>query len=246
MKPEVRLALGLLEKRKVREEEGAFVVEGEHLVEEAGDLVKFILFSRGQLPPKFSKQKACKVSPQEFAQLSSVETPAGIIAVVEKPEHTLADIKPGVIVFCVGIQDPGNLGTIIRGADAAGATGVVLSRGTVDLYNQKVIRSTQGSLFHLPIVQVKDTAETIKQLKKQGIKIIATEGSGGKPHFKTDLSGPVVILIGNEGAGLPAGVKDLADEVVSIPMPGRAESLNAAMAATVILYEAVRQRWSKE
>jgi TrmH family RNA methyltransferase len=244
--PEVRLALGLLEKRKTREDEGAFVVEGEHLIEEAGDRVVFILTPR-VLPPKLARgRRVVKVSQKEFTRLTSVETPTGIMAVVEKPEHTLADIKPGLIVFCVEIQDPGNLGTIIRGADAAGATGVILSRGTVDLYNQKVIRSTQGSLFHLPIVQVKDTAETVGQLKKQGIKVIATEGSGGKPHFKTDLSGPVVILIGNEGAGLPAGVKDLADEVVSIPMPGRAESLNAAMAATVILYEAVRQRWSKE
>lgn len=246
MRSEVRLAMGLLEKRKTREKEGAFVVEGEHLVEEAGDLVKFILFSRGRLPQKFSKKKTVKISPREFAQLSSVETPAGIMAVVEKPEQTLADIKPGLIVFCVEIQDPGNLGTIIRGADAAGATGVILSRGTVDLYNQKVIRSTQGSLFHLPIVSVRDTAEAIGQLKKRGIKVVAAEGSANRPHFKADLAGPVAILIGNEGAGLPDEIKKLADEVVSIPMPGKAESLNAAMAATVILYEAVRQRWSKE
>lgn len=246
MLPEVRQALGLIEKRKAREDEGKFVVEGEHLIEEAGEKVEFIIHTRA-LPPRLAAgKKTVKVSQKEFACLTSVETPAGLLAVVRKPEATLLDIKPGLVIFCVEIQDPGNLGTIIRGADAAGAKGVILSWGTVDLYNQKVIRSTQGSLFHLPIVQVKDTAETIEQLKKRGWKVVATEGGGAKPHFKADLSGPVVILIGNEGAGLPDDVKDLADEVVSIPMPGKAESLNAAMAATVILYEAVRQRWSKE
>lgn len=246
MLPEVRLAMGLLEKRKVREDEKKFVVEGEHLIEEAGEMVDFIIHTRA-LPPKLSAgRRTVKVSQKEFACLTSVETPAGLLAVVRKTERMLADIQPGLVVFCVEIQDPGNLGTIIRSADAAGAKGVILSRGTVDLYNQKVIRSTQGSLFHLPIVQVKDTLETVGQLKKRGWRVVATEGGGAKPHFKADLTGPVAILVGNEGAGLPEDVLKSADEVVSIPMPGKAESLNAAMAATVILYEAVRQRWSKE
>jgi len=246
MLPEVRLALSLLEKRKAREDEGKFVVEGEHLIEEAGENVEFIIHTRALPSYLAAGNRAVKVSQKEFARMSSVMTPAGLLAVVRKPEQTLADIKPGLVVFCVEIQDPGNLGTIIRGADAAGAAGVILSRGTVDLFNQKVIRSTQGSLFHLPIVQIKDAAETIRQLKKRGFKVVATEGQGARPHFKADLSGPVVILIGNEGAGLSPEVMKLADETVSIPMPGKAESLNAAMAATVILYEAVRQRWSKE
>jgi len=250
--PEARLALSLLEKRKIREKEGKFVVEGEHLVEEAGDKLIHLIYSADLPVVKKAASKgipAFKVSKKIFGFLTSVETPQGVLAVVKKPEYALKIIlkKPDpLIVFCVEIQDPGNLGAIIRSADAVGAAGVLLSKGTVDLYNQKVIRSSMGSIFHLPVLEVGEAGEEAEKLKAKGLKLIAADTSGKKNYWEAGYGGATAILVGNEGAGLPQNILGICDEVVKIPMPGRAESLNAAMAASIILYEALRQRWSKE
>ncbi len=159
MKEKLRLVQNLLEKRRARHKEHRFVVEGPHLVEEAGELIDFIIYS--ERLPILEKLKqngvdCCKVSREQFADISEVETPQGILAVVKEKRFELRDVLNGLVVFCIGVQDPGNLGTIIRTADAVGASGVILSRGTVDLYNSKVIRSTMGSLFHLPIAHADD------------------------------------------------------------------------------------------
>jgi TrmH family RNA methyltransferase len=250
MKETFRLVQNLLEKRSVRHKEHRFVVEGPRLVAEASALIDFIVYSE-ELPiveRMINNGIDChKVSHKMFADLSGVETPQGVLAVVRKPAFHLNDIikeKNPLIIFCVEIQDPGNLGTIIRTADAVAASGVILSRGTVDLYNQKVIRSTMGSLFHLPVVQIEETKEVINDLKKNGIKIVAADISGKIDYFSADYKLPTAILIGNEGAGLPEEIIGLCDEVVKIPMPGRAESLNAGISAAVLLYEALRQRTS--
>ena len=135
-----------------------------------------------------------------------------------------------------------NLGTIIRTADAVAASGIILSKGTVDSYNSKVLRSSMGSIFHLPVVEVEKTEEAILKLKAEGIKVIATDLRAEMEHFEADYRRPLAILVGNEDRGLPENLLELADERVKIPMPGKAESLNAAMATSIILYEVLRQR----
>ena len=248
MKRQLRFVDNLLEKNRIRQEEQKFVVEGPHLVAEAENLIDFVLYSE-ELPlvAKLKKKglNCFKVTKKQFADVSQVETPQGVLAVVNKRKFELEDIVGVInpmIVFCVGIQDPGNLGTIIRTADAVSASGVILSRGTVDLYNSKVIRSTVGSMFHLPLVQIGGVVEVLQQLKKQQVRVIATAGQAPKSFFEVDFKRSSAIIIGNEGSGLPADILGLADEVVSIPMPGRAESLNAGVAASIMLYEAVKQR----
>jgi len=246
--PEASLALNLIEKKKARKKEKKFVVEGEHLVEEAQGQISFVLYSK-ELPIlkrlKAGNIKCLKVSEKVFEKLSQVETPQGILAVVKEFEHNLKGIIKGpkrLLVFCVGIQDPGNLGTIIRSADAANAGGVILSKETVDLYNPKVIRSSMGSVFHLPVVCGAETAPTLEMLKKNGVKVVSGYLKAKRKIWEVDLKGPVALLVGNEAAGLPKEITEYCDEVVSIPMPGRAESLNVAMSASIMLYEAVRQR----
>lgn len=248
MKKKIDLVKKLLKNRKFRLEEQKFVVEGPHLVAEAQEFVEYILYSQdSSLLAKLKTQglESFKVTKKQFAELSRVDTPQGILAVVKKPKISLKDmtrvINP-LIVFCVGVQDPGNLGTIIRTADAVAASGIILSRGTVDLYNDKVIRASMGSMFHLPIVQIGSIVEIIAKLKQQQVNIVAAAGQASKSFFETDFKKATAIIIGNEGAGLPADILRLADEVVSIPMPGRSESLNVAVAGSIMLYEAVKQR----
>lgn len=234
-----------MEKRKTRRKEGRFVVEGPHLVEEARDQIDFVVCAE-RLPilEKLEEQgvDCLKVSKKQFSEISEVETPQWILAVVKQPKLSLKDVSQGLVVFCVGVQDPGNLGTIIRTADAVGAAGIILSRGTVDLYNSKVIRSTMGSLFHLPIVQYVEPIEAIEAFKKKKIKIVAADVMGKRDYFETDFRQPIAVIVGNEGAGLPKEIISLADETVRIPMPGKAESLNVGISTAVVLYEALKQR----
>jgi len=264
MKEKSKLIKNLIEKRRARKKEGLFVVEGPHLVQEAAANIKFVLYAENLPLVKEleSKNIQCfKVSKKEFAELSEVETPQWILAVVKMRGYELNDLLGRtaikavptcrdrvypcpLIVFCHEVQDPGNLGTIIRTADAAGASGVILSKGTVDLYNSKTIRATMGSLFHLPIIEVDDVLETLAQLKKKRIKTVATSLSAAKNYFEIDYKGGVVIMVGNEGAGLPEDVVKLCDEAVKIPILGKAESLNVAISIAVMLYEIVRQKFS--
>jgi len=248
MKEKLRLVKILLEKRKVRREQELFVVEGPHLVEEAAESIDFVVYAE-QLPQLAILEDrgidCFKVSKKEFSEISEVETPQWILAVVKQQKFSLEDIlkvQNPLIVCCVEVQDPGNLGTIIRTADAVGADGVILSRGTVDLYNGKVIRSTMGSMFHLPIVEADDLIDTIEILKQKNVRIISADTDGQIDYFAADYREPVAILVGNEGAGLSKGVLDLSDQVVKIPMPGKAESLNVGISTALMLYEALRQR----
>lgn len=248
MKEKLRLVRNLLEKRRSRRKEERFVVEGPHLVEEAGAAIDFVVYS--QRLPVLEKLKeqgvdCFKISREQFKELSGVETPQGILAVVKERPYGLRDVLQAavpLVVICAGVQDPGNLGTIIRSADAVGASGVVLTRGTVDLYNPKVLRSTMGSIFHLPIAQVDDAVEAVKELKEQRVRVIAADAAAQNDHYAADYRLPCAILVGNEGAGLDKEVLALADEAVRIPMPGKAESLNVGISTAVVLYEALRQR----
>jgi RNA methyltransferase, TrmH family len=259
MNPKLKLVKNLLEKRSARRKEGKFVVEGPHLVEEAllrsfgasegkqGNLLDFIVYCE-KLPIVKKLEEAglhsIKLSPEQFAELSGVETPQGVLGVVRQLGCQFRDVireDKTLIVFCMGVQDPGNLGTIIRSADAFGASGVILSKGTVDLYNPKVVRSTMGSLFHLPIVMTEDERETIEHLRQKNVKIVATTLSARKNCYDADLTQSLAILVGNEGAGLGPESVALADEEIMIPMAGRAESLNVGISTAVLLYEALRQ-----
>jgi len=240
-----------LNSKKGREQEQAFLVEGEHLVEEAMKAVKDLqcLIIQETLQEKYQNwigncpAPCYLVSEQVMNKLSETQTPQGICAVVQIKKHNLNELTEGrpILLALDGLQDPGNLGTIIRTADAAGINGVILGNGTVDLYNGKVIRSTMGSLFHLPIVQ-SDLAIEIPRLKEKGFRIVATSLEGAVSYDEPHYSDAVVIVIGNEANGVSKEILQCSTEKVKIPLYGQAESLNAAVAAGIILYEATRQR----
>lgn len=188
------------------------------------------------------------VSDMVFKSMSETKTPQGILAVVEMPDYGLLDkgfleqayTKNGKIKLLVleDTADPGNLGTIMRTAEAAGVTGVIMGKGTVDIFNPKVVRSTMGSIFRLPFVYVEDVKATIKKLKKMGISFYAAHLKGKKSYKDIKYSDKSAILVGNEARGLSNEVAELADNYVIIPMSGKVESLNAAVAAALMMYEA--------
>jgi TrmH family RNA methyltransferase len=178
------------------------------------------------------------------------ETPQPIAALVEPPDWTWAHVlgtrkkSPALVIVLAGVQDPGNLGTILRSAEAFGADGVLSLPGTVSAWNQKALRASAGSTFRLPLINasVKDCMEN---LREAGVKTFATTVSAGEPADLVDLAGPVALLIGNEGNGIPKELAGHADGTITIPCPGAVESLNAAVAASILLYEAARQRSTK-
>jgi TrmH family RNA methyltransferase len=233
------------------------MVEGIHLVSEAiqAGLLDRVIYSDKILETSEGKSLIGKIIssgiPNEEANekvirhLSDVETPQGIIASVKPKAVDIGSLfessEPLIVVAC-GIQDPGNLGTIIRTADAAGCSGIILTQGTVNPYNDKVIRASSGSIFHLNIVKIDDIIEVVSALKRRGIKVISTLVGAEKEYYSVDYSGPVAVIIGSESRGLPAEIERLSDVSVSIPMIGEAESLNAAVSCAIVLYEALRQR----
>ncbi len=258
--PRVKGWSSLLTKRG-RDEQGAFLLEGVHLIEEAlrsQAKVKTILYNLDrELPAELEPYRPGRpmeeqgkdiewvgVSEAVLAKCTETKTPQGVVAVCTKPEYDAAaflEHKLALVVAVDGVQDPGNLGTIIRTADAAGATGVLLGRGTVDLYNPKTVRSTMGSLFHLPIAEC-DLKELLPAAGQRGIRLVGTRLDARQHCYDLDLTQPVWFLVGNEGSGLSPELASYVNEDIIIPMPGQAESLNVAMATGILLYEAVRQR----
>ena len=187
------------------------------------------------------------VSAVVLAKCADTVTPQSVCAIVRKRSvgvdellgsHTSA---PALVVAVDGVQDPGNLGTIIRSADAVGATGVVLGRGTVDLYNAKTVRSTMGSLYHVPVVEG-DLSAVLPLAREAGAQIVTTRLEGAVSCYDVDFACPTWIVVGNEGQGVSEAAHRLADIYAAIPMRGQTESLNVAMATTVLLFEAMRQR----
>lgn len=246
-----------LHNRKTREELGLFFIEGIRFTEEAvraGAEIKWVFFSRKLLETRGGRQvldevtgtgvQAFEVSDSIFENISDTGTPQGILAVIKIKKYTIEDLtlEKGLLVLMESVQDPGNMGTIIRTADASGAKGVVLSKGCVDVYNPKTLRSTMGSIFHLPVYRSADFIKDVKEIKKLGVKALVSHLKGEKYHFEVDMQGSVAIIIGNEANGISEEAASLADELVKIPMPGQAESLNASVAAGILMYEAVKQR----
>lgn len=177
----------------------------------------------------------------------ATETPQAIAALMEAPAWEWANLLGGadraapLILVLAGLQDPGNLGTILRSAEAFGANGVVALPGTVSAWNSKAVRASAGSVFRLPLVEA-SAEDCFTRLRAAGIKIWTTAVQGAEPAERIDFIGPVALLIGNEGSGVPEALAAQADGAVTIPCPGPVESLNAAVAASVLLYEASRQR----
>ena len=242
-----------LAQRKGRDREGRFIVEGVHLVEEAlksGARVETVVYSAARGLPKEleglagSSVELVAAGEAVLARCTDMVTPQGVFAVVEKPAYTAADILErhrSLVIAVDGVQDPGNLGTIIRSADAAGASGILLGRGTVDLYNPKTVRSTMGSLFHLPIAEC-ELGEALRLARAAGVQVAAAAPRDAVSCYEADFTRDTWIVVGNEARGVSEEALREAAMRIRIPMPGRAESLNVAMAATVLLFEAVRQR----
>jgi TrmH family RNA methyltransferase len=253
-----------LKKRKFREREGKFIIEGVRFVEEAlaADWpVEMVLFPPGLLESPRGAGLAAAASAKNIKTVLIDEYLAGVLAFTETPQGVLALCgmparRPGdmdwalpapdpdrntLLVVVDGISDPGNLGTIIRSADAFGADGVVLLKRTVDLYNSKTLRATMGSLFHLPVVSNAGT-ELLSGLSDRGIALLAPVPAGGVPAGRLDLKRPLALVVGSEASGPSREVLSLPHEKVTIPMPGRAESLNAGVAASILMYEVARQR----
>lgn len=253
--PRVKQWSQLLTKRG-REEQGCFLLEGVHLTLEAfrsGEELPTVLYSleKGISAELASFREAGRsrtewigVSDAVLSKCTETQTPQGIVSVCRKLRWTWEDIlnRPDALVVAVdAIQDPGNLGTIIRSADAVGASGILLGRGTVDLYNPKTVRATMGSLFHLPVAEG-DLRTVLPAAKAKGIRLVGTRLGASRHCYELDLTEPVWLLMGNEGSGLSPDIEAYVDTDVIIPMRGKAESLNVAMAASVLLYEAMRQR----
>lgn len=235
-------------------DDGYCAIEGVRVIEEAvrsGLRFKALFVSEGAeeraqrlLPQISSHAEALLLPPDVFASAASTEAPQGVAALVRLKRFSLDDAIAGpnpLLLIAAGVQDPGNLGTMLRSAEAFGATGALAVEGTVSPYNAKVIRAAAGSLFRLPVVKA-DLQPSLAALRERGIKVFATSSHKGTPAQETDLRGPIALLIGNEGAGLGRHAISQVDELLAIPHSSKVESLNAAIAASVLLYEAARQR----
>lgn len=243
---------------KGRKKHGKFLVEGVRLVNEAirsheqsSAHVECVIYTLSSgLPEGIEADQNDEhiqwigVSDAVFAKCSDTVHSQGVIAVVQQWKARLDAVmnaKHPLVIAVDGIQDPGNLGTIIRSADAVGATGVVIGKGSVDVYNPKTVRATMGSLFHVPIIEA-DLEVVLPQVREHGIDIVSTGLQTDRYCYDEDFTKGMWIVVGNEGHGVSARISKYVDRQIIIPMDGQAESLNVAMATTVILFEALRQR----
>src|SRR5262245_57786221 len=185
------------------------------------------------------------VSQKVIDALSPVRSPSSVVAIARRPEATLASLRmpaPALVLAIAGVQDPGNVGAAIRAAAGGGATGVVCDAASADPFGWKALRAAMGSVFHLPVLRLDEWGEASADWRAAGLKIVATTPRGGRSIYEVDWRQPVAILMGREGAGLPTSLVDTADLQVSIPMREKVESLNVAVAAALVIFEAGRQR----
>lgn len=226
--------LAKLKEKKYRDETNTFLVETKHLVLEAyrAGLIKELILEQNEIFP--IDVPTTYVSKEVLKKISSLDTPSKVMAVVNKRknENELGD----KILILDKIQDPGNLGTIIRSAVAFNIDTIICSTDTVDLYNPKVVRSSQGMMFHIPIL-TKNIEEVIKNLKLKDYKIVGTKVTNGHDVRTSSIYSHFALVIGNEGQGISTSVEDLCDEFLYIKMNGNCESLNASVAASILMYE---------
>jgi len=235
-------------------EEGYCAIESVRIVEEAirsGLRFKAVFFSEtsreraNRLLPQLSPQIDTVLLPDAvFRSAVATESPQGVSALVKLRKHDLEDVLAAplpLVVALAGLQDPGNLGTVVRSAEAFGATGVVAGEKTVSRFNAKSVRASAGSLFRVPFVNG-ELSSAFEAFRQHGLKVVATSSHNAKPVAQVDMTGPVALVIGSEGSGVPHEVLRQVDEIVTIPHSPKVESLNAGVAASILLYEISRQR----
>ena len=251
---QVKNIIQLNQKTKARREQGLFVAERRKMFGEAPKewvskvYVTEALSSDEELMKKVSEYPHEIVADSVFRQMSDTQTPQGILTVLKKPSYTMEDIftaENPLVMVLEDLQDPGNAGTIIRTGEGAGVNGVILTKTSVDVTNPKVIRSTMGSIYRVPFVYTEDLEGDINKLKGRKIPVFAAHLKGTQMYDEPDYAGGCAFLIGNEGNGLTDETADMADTYIRIPMEGSVESLNAGVAASLLSYEAYRQRRKK-
>ena len=243
-----------LKEKKYRKEYNEYIIEGAKIVQEAIQekaKIKQIIISenaintdliQNHLKEELRKIDYIQVPSNIFKLISEVEKPQGVLAIIEKEkQEENIDINQDIILALDDLQDPGNLGTIIRTADSIGLKQILISKGTTEAYNPKVIRSTMGAIFRVKIIECENLKETLKKLQKNNFKIMVTDLNTDKSIYDIKLQ-KKVIIIGNEANGVSEEIKNMADTRAIIPMFGKTESLNASIATGVILYEYVRQK----
>ncbi len=240
------------DKPKVRKKESLFIMEGIKSIEQVDeDCIKLRVVSQAfaeayaSYMQSMDPRKTRVVSDAVFKHLSDEVTPQGILALVTIHKYCWSDIlsrKNPLILILEAVRDPGNMGTIIRTADAVQADGILISKDCVDVYNPKTVRSTMGSICHIPIMDNRAIEKDILELKENNIHIVATHLRGKHYLYDLDMKQPLGLLFGNESRGISKKIADSADQWIKIPMLGRAESLNAGVAASICMYEAIRQR----
>jgi TrmH family RNA methyltransferase len=241
----------LMDKKKQRDEEHAFVVEGVRLVEEgwlSGCEAEFVLFS-GQLSQRGHEvvhgleqagTETLQVDPRLLEAAAGTETPQGLLAVFHRRDFPIPD-RLDFALITDNVRDPGNLGTLLRSAAAAGVQAAFLSPGTADAFAPKVLRAGMGAHFRMPILQL-NWIEIGEHCREKKLRVLLAESAEGTPCWDMNLREPLALLVGSEADGAGAEAKALAAQAIHIPMPGRSESLNAAVAASILLFEVVRQR----
>lgn len=254
---QIKALMALQNKAKARQEAGLFVVEGLKMVGEVPkEHLKQIYASESFLKNNSGILKKYgellePVTDKVYKAVSQTQTPQGILAVVKQ---TCYDIdlmlkekngKKPLLLVLETIQDPGNLGTMIRMAEGAGASGIIMNKTTADIYNPKVVRSTMGAIFRVPFVYTDDLRKTLLKVRAGGIQLYAAHLKGRQWYFEENYTDGAAFLIGNEANGLTEEIAGMADTYIKIPMEGKVESLNAAMAATILVYEAKRQRMNQ-
>lgn len=239
----------LVKSSKERYEQGVYIVEGIRMFREIPDndivavYVSESFYANNTDLVEACGVEACVVSDKVFNGISDTGTPQGIMALVKMNKWSLEDVlgKDTFVIIAERLQDPGNLGTIMRTAEAAGATGIILSSDSVDVYNPKVVRSTMGSIFRVPVYVSEDLAIDIDKIKEKGVTIYGAHLKG-QDFYDKDFKNACGFLVGNEGKGLSDEISSKADDLLKIPMKGNVESLNAATSVAVISYEVLRQR----
>lgn len=248
--PQLKTISQLNKKAKLRREQGLYVVEGWKMYTEAPkDEIEKVYVSEHFLekhPEILEEHPHCEVVQDRiFTAVCDTQTPQGILCIMRQKKRDLQAIlekEHPFLVFLEDLQDPGNVGTILRTAEGAGVDGVIMTKNCVDIYNPKTIRSTMGSIYRVPFFVMEDTDELLKLFVKYEIKTYAAHLAGQNDYDCEDYTKGTAILIGNEGNGLSDALSERADCLVKIPMCGQLESLNAAMAAGIFMYEAARQR----
>lgn len=244
----------LLTKTKARRQEKSFVMEGARMFTDAPmQYIREVFCTEealqkadGRLMQKLKildgEGRLFLITPELLKKISDTEHPQGVLCIAAMPPERIPEPENPLYLLLENIQDPGNLGTMIRTAEAAGCDGVIMSRGTVDLYNPKTVRSTMSSIFRMPCLRTDDFQNLIERLKERGVSVFAAHLDGKRNYDQVSYTGGTAFLIGNEGNGLTASAAAAASQKILIPMRGEIESLNAAMAAGILLFEAARQR----